>query len=72
MRGATVSRTIIHKVTVSDDDMEQATLDVMDLDDSNEISHTREGEEMSMISTLGGLIEDLDEGEALVIRRIII
>lgn len=67
-----MSRTIIHKVTVSDDDMEQATLDILDLDESNEVSHTREGEEMSMISTLSGLIEELDEGEALVIRRVII
>ena len=67
-----MSRTIIHKVTVSDDDMEQATLDILDLDESNEVSHTREGEEMSMISTLSGLIEELDEGEALVVRRVII
>lgn len=67
-----MSRTIIHKVTVSDDDMEQATLDILDLDEGNEVSHTREGEEMSMISTLSGLIEELDEGEALVIRRVII
>lgn len=67
-----MSRTIIHKVTVSDDDMEQATLDILDLDESNEVSHTREGEEMSMISALSGLIEELDEGEALVIRRVII
>lgn len=67
-----MSRTIIHKVTVSDDDMEQATLDVLDLDEGNEVSHTRDGEEMSMISSLTGLIEDLDEGEALVIRRVII
>lgn len=67
-----MSRTIVHKVTVSDDDMEEATLDVVELDDSNEVAHTREGEEMSLISHLATLLEDLDEGEALVIRRIII
>jgi hypothetical protein len=67
-----VSRTIVHKVTVSDDDVEEATRDAVELDDSNEVAHTRDGEEMSLISHLAGLLDELDEGEALVIRKIII
>lgn len=67
-----MSRTIVHRVTVSDDDMEEATLDTLDLDGTNEVLHSREGEEMSMISALTSIIEELDEGEALVIRRVII
>lgn len=67
-----MSRTIVHQVTVSDDTMEEATLDVVELDESNEVAHTREGEEMSLISHVASLIESLDEGEALVIRRVVI
>lgn len=67
-----MSRTIVHRVTVSDDDMEEATLDVVELDESNEVAHTREGEEMSLISHLTTLVDELDEGEALVIRKVIV
>lgn len=68
-----MSRLIMHKIGLTDsqDSMSEATLNTVALDEANEVAHTREDEELSFLRSLFADIEELDEGEALVIRKVI-
>lgn len=70
-----MSRIIVHKTGLEDGDgdtMSDAAVFPSTLNESTEVIHSREDEELSMIQGLIGKIEALDEGEALVIYKVII
>lgn len=70
-----MSRIIVHKVGLAEDgqgdSMSEQAINA-ELDESTEVIHSREDEELSMIQQLIGKIEELDDGEALVIYKVII
>jgi hypothetical protein len=71
-----VSRIIVHKTALVEDGGGDSMSDVAvfpsTLSESTEIIHSREDEELAMVQSLIGEIEKLDEGEALVIYKVII
>jgi hypothetical protein len=70
-----VSRIIVHKTGVvggDGDTMSDVAVSPSTLDESTELLHTREDEELAMIRGLICEIEKLDDGEALVIYKVII
>lgn len=70
-----MSRIIVHKTGVVDgdgDSMSDVAVFPSTLSESTEVIHSREDEELAMVQGLIGEIEKLDEGEALVIYKVII
>lgn len=71
-----MSRTIVHKVALNDDEpsdeMEFAALRSEHMTPQTMVLHTREDEDFSLVRGLLTQIEELDEGEALVIYKVII
>lgn len=63
-----MSYTNLHRVTVDRIEIGGVEQEVLEgLHDGNEVSSFREGEELSMAARILRLVDDLDNGEALVI-----
>jgi hypothetical protein len=71
-----MSRIIVHKVGLAEDDqsgsMSEAVLETVNLTEETEVIHSREDEELYLVSSLVNAVDALDEGEALVIYKVII
>lgn len=69
-----MSRIIVHKTALEpgEDSMSDAYVAKPYLTEQTEVIHSREDEELAMVQSLIGKIEELDEGEALVIYKVII
>jgi hypothetical protein len=71
-----VSRIIVHKVGLDEEfqseTMSEALLETKQLTEETEIIHSREDEELHLVSSLVNAVDALDEGEALVIYKVII
>jgi len=70
-----VSRYIAHKVRIDTseaDSMGDARILDAELSESNEVLHCREGEERRFARAVEDMVEELDEGEALVLQVVII
>ncbi len=70
-----MSRYIAHKVRIDEtvgDSMGDAQILDVDLRESNEEVHAREDEERNFVRAVEDLFFDLDDGEALVLHRVVI
>ena len=64
-----MSRIYAYKVETAEESGERDETTIPPVHEGNQVMNRRDGEELSAAATIIGLLEDLDNGEALVIIR---
>lgn len=64
-----MSRIYVHKVETAEESGERDEVTIPPVHDGNRVMNRRDGEELSAAASIISLLDDLDNGEALVIIR---
>lgn len=64
-----MSRIYVHKVETAEESRERDETTIPPVHDGNRVMNRRDGEELSAAASIISLLDDLDNGEALVIIR---